>query len=371
MGCGESGDDPKPAVTTAKAKHVKKKQKQKVYFYDEDKHEKHHHTKIAVGDAGVMPKAVMISCKAGFKEGDGTVCMFGGNKTDSYQAGYLIYKGANKLSFQIQMAANGSEPPIETPEDEKYSKDDCHIVAIYDGKNAFLFVDGHKVAEGERKWVPAEGGIVTYLNGSHKEGDFKDQGGEDGEGVKWIKDLYITDPQPERNFFSEKIFEYDHHVDKAMCNVGTCGVMPDSIFMRATVFIDKDCSDAGACLFMLGGNTEDSYQAGYMINWNNNKFIFGVQMNANGSDSGIETEAKFPKDAEYEVLGIYKGGKASLYIEAEDGTVTEIHEDKKFVPAEGGVLSILTGSHKNGAGEAKDEAEEGMMEVDDMLIATI
>jgi len=369
MGCGDSNDDPKPAVT--KAKHEKKKQKQNVYFYDKDEHEKHHHTKFAVGDAKVMPKAVMISCKAKFKEGNGTVCMFGGNNTDSYQAGYLIFKEGNKLTFQIQMAANGSDGPIETEENEKYSNDDCHIVAIYDGKTAFLYVDGHKAAEGERKWVPAEGGIVTYLNGSHKEGDFKDQGGEDGGGVEWIKDLYITDPQPERNFFSEKIFEYNHHVDEVHCAVGDCGVMPDSIFMRATVFIDKDCSDDGACLFMLGGNTTDSYQAGYMINWNHNKFLFGVQMNANESDGALESEAKFPKDAEYEVLGIYKGGKASLYIEAEDGTVTEKHEDKKFVPATGGVLSILTGSHKNGEGEGKDTAEKGMMEVDDMFIATI
>merc|ERR1719506_2680978 len=34
----------------------------------------------------------MFTCVAEFAEGDGSVVMFGGNNTDSYQAGYLITK---------------------------------------------------------------------------------------------------------------------------------------------------------------------------------------------------------------------------------------------------------------------------------------
>jgi len=377
MGCGGSGeDDGKPQVVTddgkakaGKAKHVKKKQAQHRYYLDDEK-DRHHHTKYAVGDAGNMPKAVMISCKAGFKEGDGSVCMFGGNNTDSYQAGYLIYKGANKLSFQIQMAANDSEGPIESEEMEKFSKDDeCHIVAIYDGTHASLYVDGELVADGDRKWNPAEGGIVSFLSGSHKEDEPKDQGGEDGAGVAWIKDLYITDPQPRHSFYSQKIFEHNHHIDKVHWNVGDAGFMPPGIFIRTTVFLDEDLPDEGGTMLMFGGNTTDSYLAGYILVWSKGQFLWGIQMNANDSGDALLSGCDFPKDKEYVVTALYKAGHAELYIEDEDGKVHEFKSDTEWHPADGGVLSILTGSHKDG--DMKDTAPEGTMEIDDTLIATI
>jgi hypothetical protein len=382
MGCGGSGeDDGKPKVVTddgkakaGKAKHEKKKQKQHLYYVD-DESDRHHHTKYAVHDAETMPKTVMISCKAGFKEGAGSVCMFGGNNTDSYQAGYLIYKTEdNKLTFGIQMKANGSDEWIESEADEKFAKDDeCHIVAIYDGTTAYLYVDGALVASEAKKFVPAEGGIVSFLSGSHKEDDPKDQGGEDHGGVAWIKHLYITDAPTTRSFYSQKIFEHNHHIDKPVWNVGDAGLMPPGVFIRTTVFLDEDIpTESGGTMLMFGGNTTDSYLAGYILFWSQDKFLWGIQMNANDSGPALETEQIFPKDKEYVVTATYKNGHAALYIEDEDGKVSEYKSDVEWKPAEGGVLSILTGCHLDSAEQAhKDTAPEGTMEIDDTLIATI
>merc|ERR1712216_924243 len=244
-----------------------------------------------------------------------------------------------------------------------------HIVAIYDGKTASLYVDGECVASGEKKFVPAEGGIVSYLSGSHKEEEPKDQGGKDGHGVDWIKHLYITDAPTTRRFYQHKIFEHNHHIDKVVKHVGDAGLMPPGVFIRTTVFLDEDIPETGGTMLMFGGNLEDSWLAGYILFWDKDHFLWGIQQNANGSGPPLETGADFPKGKEYVVTATYKNGHAELYIEDEDGKVSEFKSDVEWKPADGGLLSILTGSHKDG--EDKDTAPEGTMEIDDTLIATI
>merc|ERR1712167_556074 len=64
----------------------------------------------SVYDAGEMPAEVMITATCEFGDGDGTLCMFGGNNYDSWQAGYMVYKAADQVWFCVQMNANGSDP---------------------------------------------------------------------------------------------------------------------------------------------------------------------------------------------------------------------------------------------------------------------
>jgi hypothetical protein len=346
-------------------------------YYEDDESDRHHHAKYAIADVGEMPPTVQITCKVGFKEGEGGVVMFGGNDTDSYLAGYYIIKTGSQLWFCVQMNANGSDGPIMSDDDDRFnSEEGVHIVATYDGTWARLYADGELLAEGERNWVPADGGIITQLAGSHLEGEPKEVGGEDGGGVAWIKDLYISNCASRYQLFDKVLCKYKHEVEEPAWAVGDAGGMYDSIMMQCQVWIDPDC--AGGTLMMYGGNCEDSYQAGYILYWDtNNGFIWGIQMNANGSEAAMVTNEQgttedenpsFPA-GEYRVTGFYKNGKARLVVETEDDNVYEFTKDTTWCMAEGGVASALTGDHREG--EQKDTAPAGQMEISRIFIATI
>merc|ERR1711904_510443 len=116
----------------------------------------------SVYDAGEMPNEVMITATCEFGDGDGTLCMFGGNNYDSWQAGYMVYKAADQVWFCVQMNANGSDGPIMSESGDWNGVHD--VTAQYRNGYASLWIDGEVVAEGERNWVPAEGGMVSLIN---------------------------------------------------------------------------------------------------------------------------------------------------------------------------------------------------------------
>merc|ERR1712216_819624 len=111
-----------------------------------------------------------------------------------------------------------------------------------------------------------------------------------------------------------------------------------------------------------GGNNEDSWQAGYILYWYENKFLWGIQMNANGSDGPIQCEGFGP--GEYTICGTYKDGLAQLWVDDELAGEQECN----WCMAEGGLLSLCSGSHQEG--DAKDEAPEGSIAISNVYIAT-
>merc|ERR1711998_299427 len=260
-----------------------------------------------VEDIGEMPSSIMITCTCEIGGGDGTICMVGGNNYDSWHAGYMVFNAGGQLWFCVQMNANDSDGPIMS--DRTWSAGDVvDICAQYDGSYARLFVDGELVAEGDRNWVPAEGGLISLKTGSHNADAPKD----DGDGIV------------------------------LSCQAGCY---------------------ADGTLLHYGGNNDDSWMAGYILYYaaSTGQFIWGIQMCANDSGPAIVVDG-FPAD-EYSVCGTYKDGHAELWID--DELVAE--QDTEWCMAEGGLLSLMTGSHQGG----KDDAPEGgPMWIADVYIAT-
>ena len=308
----------------------------------------------SVYDAGEMPNEVMITATCEFGDGDGTLCMFGGNNYDSWQAGYMVYKAADQVWFCVQMNANGSDGPIMSESGDWNGVHD--VTAQYRNGYATLWIDGEVVAEGERNWVPAEGGMVSLMSGSHNE----ESPGDNGPGVQWVSDLNICRNGGKRfRRFKRVIAKFDDYVDAPEKAVADAGYMGDGIIMACEAYIND--GTPGTFLH-YGGNNEDSWQAGYILYWYENKFLWGIQMNANGSDGPIQCEGFGP--GEYTICGTYKDGLAQLWVDDELAGEQECN----WCMAEGGLLSLCSGSHQEG--DEKDEAPEGSIAISNVYIAT-
>merc|ERR1712093_164166 len=55
-----------------------------------------------VEDVGEMPTSIMITCTAEIGDGDGTVVHVGGNDSDEYHAGYMVFSHMGQIWFCIQ-----------------------------------------------------------------------------------------------------------------------------------------------------------------------------------------------------------------------------------------------------------------------------
>jgi len=308
-------------------------------------------THYAVEDIGEMPESIMITCTAEIGGGDGTVCMVGGDMND-YHAGYMVFATQGSIWFCVQMNANGSDGPIMS--DRTWSQGDVvDICAQYRNGFAQLYVDGDLVAEGERNWVPAYGGLISLKTGSHNGDEPKD----DGDGIAWVSDLNVCRNGGRRfNRFKRVIAKFDDYVDGPECNVCDAGEMYDGIIMSC----QAGCFGSGTMLH-YGGNADDP-QAGYILYYSPGQFIWGIQMCANGSGPCIVLDG-YPED-EYSVCGTYKNGYAQLWI---DDELAAEQEDVEWCMAEGGALSLLTGSHVGGKDDAPDG---GPMWIADVYIAT-
>jgi hypothetical protein len=314
-------------------------------------------TMYAVDDNGFMPDEVMITCTLGYTSGSGTVCMFGGNDTDSYLAGYMIYKNDDQFWFCVQMNANGSDGPIMS--DGNWGGDgEIDVCAQYANGYARLYIDGELVAEGERNWVPADGGLVSLMSGSHLADEPKDGKDSGMEGIQWVSDLNICANGGKRfKRFKRVIAKFDDYVDGPELACYDAGEMHDGIIMSCQCNVE-----AAGTLLHYGGNCDDSYMAGYILYWGADQFIWGIQMNANGSGPAIVVDG-YGAD-EYSVCGTYKNGHAELWLD--DELVAE--QDTDWCMAEGGVLSLMSGSHLGG----KDDAPDGGPNwIADVYIGTI
>jgi hypothetical protein len=311
----------------------------------------------SVYDAGEMPKACMITCVAEFGDGDGSVVMFGGNNTDSYWAGYLITKVGSQIWFCVQMNANESDGPIMTEDGDWNGEHD--IVAQYDGTHASLYIDGNLVAEGDRNWVPAEGGIVSMMTGSHNGGE---SAKDEGPGCVKVYDVNICRNGGKRFCRLKKIIaKFDDYVDTPMKACADAGSMSDGVIMSCYAYCE---SGVGGSLLHYGGNNEDSWLAGYILYYDGaDLFLWGIQMNANGSDGPIQATGFAPD--EYTICGTYKDGHAQLWIDDELAG----EQDCTWNTAEGGLLTLCSGTHKEG--EEKDEAGAGNIGISDVFIATM
>jgi hypothetical protein len=356
MGCGGSNDEAEVQVTVSEGGDAPARGANSFHCYFSMEGDSVSEPTYSVYDAGEMPANVMITCVAEFAEGDGSIVMFGGNNTDSYQAGYLITKIGNSIWFCVQMNANESDGPIMSEERDWNGVHD--VVAQYAGGYARLYVDGECVAEGERNWVPADGGVVSLMSGSHNADEPKDN----GPGCAWVSDLNICRNGGKRfRRFKKVLAKFDDYVDHPEKHVADAGEMSNGVIMACQAYVYEGV--AGTMLH-YGGNNEDSWQAGYILYWypdNDGTFLWGIQMNANESDAPIQATGFGP--GEYSICGTYKDGHAELWIDDELAG----EQDCTWNMAEGGLLSLCSGSHQDG--DEKDEAGPGMLAISNVYIA--
>jgi hypothetical protein len=320
----------------------------------------------AAYDVGIMFDNVSAEAKVNIADGAaGTIFHYGGNNTDSYLAGYILYWAGDQFIWGIQMNANGSDAAIVV---DGHPAGDYDIACKYKDGNAQLWLNGEMVAEQAGNWVQAEGGIVSLLTGSHlSEGD----GGENKDEASGItiKHLEIWTGNGWGAYGIEgdysKIFDDDGYgdakLDSPQYHCYDVGVMFDKVI----VSIDVEISEAGS-IFMYGGNNTDSYLAGYILYWGGDQFIWGIQMNANGSAPAIVCDG-YPA-GKYRLACIYKDGNAQLWINGK----LACEQAGDWVMAEGGIVSLLTGSHLSGdeGGENKDESPAGSNWIKDLQIWT-
>merc|ERR1711981_121464 len=245
MGCGGSNDEAEVQVTVSEGGDAPARGANSFYCYFSMGGDSVGEPQYSVYDAGEMPGNVMFTCVAEFAEGDGSVVMFGGNNTDSYWAGYLITKVGSQIWFCVQMNANESDGPIMTEDGDWNGEHD--IVAQYDGTHASLYIDGNLVAEGDRNWVPAEGGIVSMMTGSHNGGE---SAKDEGPGCVKVYDVNICRNGGKRFCRLKKIIaKFDDYVDTPMKACADAGSMSDGVIMSCYAYCE---SGVGGSLLHYG-----------------------------------------------------------------------------------------------------------------------
>merc|ERR1712167_368619 len=164
------------------------------------------------------------------------------------------------------------------------------ISAEYKNGYATLWVDGEVVAEGERNWNPAEGGLVSLMTGSHNPEAPKDSPDTGLTGIQWVSDLNICSNAGKHHRRMKKVIaKFDDYIDEPELSRYDAGYMTGSIIMSCGCRLDQ----AGTLLH-YGGNNEDSWMAGYILYWGNDQWIWGIQMNANDSGPALVVDGYGP-----------------------------------------------------------------------------